>query len=249
MMTMPTALRAGAIAIISSVGASLTATSAFAGPVVLELFTSQGCSSCPPADSILGQYYVNRDDVIALSLAVDYWNYLGWEDTFAQHAHSERQYAYATARGDGQVYTPQMVVDGLWHVIGSDRSAIDAAIAEAQNLPSVDMAIVPVADGLQVEVGDAVAGAPTWGALWLVMFDDAATVDITRGENAGRTVTYHHIVLGMHGLAMWRGQAMTIELPMMEMSEVGADGVAVILQQNESGLPGQVMGAAAYDIN
>ncbi len=247
-MTIPTALRIGVLAIGSSIGASLAATSALAGPVLLELFTSQGCSSCPPADALFADY-VDRDGVIALSLAVDYWNYLGWEDTFARHAHTERQYAYAQARGDGQVYTPQMIVDGVWHVVGSDRSAIEGAIAQARELPSVEMTIMPVNSGMKVDVGAAVDGAPAWGAIWLVMYQDVATVDIGRGENAGRTVTYHHIVLGMHGLAMWRGQAMSIELPMMEMNDAGADGFAVILQQNVSGLPGQVLGAAAYDLD
>ena len=248
-MTVQRALRAAAIAAISSIGISLSANSAFAGPVLLELFTSQGCSSCPPADSLMGEL-VDRNGIVALSLAVDYWNYLGWEDTFARHAHTERQFAYAEARGDGQVYTPQMIIDGAWHVIGSDRAAIENAITEARSLPSVDMTISTVSGGLRVDIGDAVDGAPAFGALWLVMFKDAATVDIARGENAGRTVTYHHIVVDMHGLAMWRGHSMAIELPMMEMSEAGADGCRRHpAAELPAACPGQVLGVAAYNLN
>lgn len=217
-----------------------------AGPVLIELFTSQGCSSCPPADALLGDY-VDRDDIIALSFAVDYWNYLGWEDTFGKREHTNRQYGYAATRGDNQVYTPQMVVAGRWHVVGSDRAALDDAILAAEALPTVDLSIVNTGDGLAVEIGAAGGDAPTYGTLWLVMYEDAATVSIGRGENAGRTVTYNHIVLEMHGLAMWRGEAMSIELPAMELSEVGADGCVVILQQTYGGAPGPVIAAAEYE--
>ena len=245
-MMLPRALRAGAITILSSVGVSLSAASALAGPVLLELFTSQGCSSCPPADALLADY-VDRDDVIALSFNVDYWNYLGWEDTFGQREHTDRQYGYAATRGDSQVYTPQIVVAGRWHVVGSNRSAIDERIAAAAALPTVDLAIVNTGDGLRVEVGAAEGGIPTTATLWLVMYDDAETVDIGRGENAGRTVTYHHIVLAMHGLAMWRGEAMSIELAAMELDDIGADGCVVILQQNYGAAPGPVIAAAEYE--
>src|SRR5262245_56726796 len=101
--------------------------------VVLELFTSQGCSSCPPADALF-ETYTKRDDVIALSVPVDYWDRLGWKDTFASREHTNRQHDYAFARGDGQVYTPQVVISGRSHVVGSSRSAIDGAIAAAKSV-------------------------------------------------------------------------------------------------------------------
>jgi hypothetical protein len=94
---------------------------------VIELFTSQGCSSCPPADALLAEY-ADRDDVLALSFNVDYWDMLGWKDTLASHDNTERQRNYALARGDGQVYTPQAVIDGRTHVVGSNRDAIEAAL-------------------------------------------------------------------------------------------------------------------------
>jgi hypothetical protein len=242
----PKAFRLGAIAIVSGLGMPLAAVPAAAGPVVIELFTSQGCNSCPPADAFLAEL-VERDDVIPLSLHVDYWNYLGWTDTFAQAAHTERQQRYSVARGDRQVYTPQIVVAGMWHVIGSDRNSVNEMINAAKTLPSVELTVVWANGGLQLEVGDAVAGAPNRGTLWMIMFNEAETVTIGRGENAGRTITYHNIVVEMHRLAMWRGESMAIELPIAELSEVGADGCVVVLQQDlPGGNPGQIIGAAAY---
>jgi hypothetical protein len=245
-MNLLRALRIGAVAIISSVGISMSAGAANAGPIVVELFTSQGCSSCPPADAFLAEL-AQRSDVIALSLPVDYWNYLGWTDTFGKAENTDRQRRYAYARGDGQIYTPQMVISGLWGVVGSDRDMVNSAIETAKDLPGVDMSVAWAAGGLQLQVGDAVAGAPSRGTLWMVLFDDAETVAIGRGENAGRTITYHHIVLSMHRVAMWRGDAMQIELPAMELSEADADGCVIILQEDlPGGNPGQIMGAAAY---
>jgi len=245
-MAMPRALRVTAIAIISGLGASLPISSANAGPIVLELFTSQGCSSCPPADAFLAEL-IGRDDVIPLSLHVDYWNYLGWTDTLAQEAHTDRQRRYSLARGDRQIYTPQMVVGGTWHVVGSDREEVYAMIAAAEQRPSVELSVVWAEGGLQLQVGDAVAGAPNRGTLWMVLFNDAETVSIARGENAGRTITYHNVVVDMHRLAMWRGESMEIELPIAELSEVDADGCVIILQQDlPGGNPGQIIGAASY---
>lgn len=246
-MRLRNALRASAVTIVSGLTLGLATTGAIAGPVLVELFTSQGCSSCPPADAFMGEL-VERDDVVAISLPVDYWNYLGWEDTFAKPAHTDRQRAYAAARGDMQIYTPQMIISGGTHVVGSDKAAVDAAIAAATVLPSVELTITHDGSGLQLEVPAAAEGGPSWGTIWLVMYDDAETVDIGRGENAGRSVTYHHIALDMHRLAMWRGEALSIELPMMELMDVGADGCVVILQQDSDGLPGPVIGVAAYDI-
>jgi hypothetical protein len=240
----PKAFRLGALAFVSSLGMSLAP--AAAGPVVIELFTSQGCNSCPPADAFLAELAV-REDVIPLSMHVDYWNYLGWTDTFAQAAHSERQNRYSLARGDRQVYTPQMVVGGMWHVIGSNRTSVYEMIDAAKALPSVELTVVWANGGLQLEVGESVAGAPNRGTLWMIMFNEAETVAIARGENAGQTITYHNVVVEMHRLAMWRGESMAIELPIAELSEVGADGCVVILQQDRpGGNPGQIIGAAAY---
>lgn len=248
-MTLSRALRRSAIAVFSIAGLSVTPSAVSAGPVLIELFTSQGCSNCPPADALLGEL-VEREDVVALSLPVDYWNYLGWEDTFGKAAHSDRQRAYSDARGDGMVYTPQIVVAGSWHVIGSDRAAVETAIMAAEDLPSVELSITGEGDGLHVVIPAASDGSPDWGTVWLVMYDDSETVEIGRGENAGRTLTYHHIVLEMHRLTMWRGESMSIELPMMELEDIGADGCVVFIQQDDAnGRPGRVVAVATYELH
>lgn len=244
-MRMPEALRRAATAAVCTMVLLGSATYATAAPVVLELFTSQGCSSCPPADALLGDF-VNRDGVIALSLPVDYWNYLGWEDTLAKHAHTERQRAYALARGDAEVYTPQMVVGGYLHAVGSDRAAIEAAILEAQSQPQVSVAIATYGSSVQIEVAAATAGGPTWGTVWVVLYDSQETVAIARGENAGRTVTYRNVVIDMHRLTMWRGEALRVELPVAEMREAQADGCVILIQEERNGIPGPIVGAALY---
>ena len=162
---------------------------------VVELFTSQGCSSCPAADKLLGELAADPS-LVAISVPIDYWDYLGWKDTLADPRNTARQKAYAHARGDGQVYTPQVVVNGSLHALGSDKAAIEHAIAKsrklgAMSLPPVTLA---VADGrLNVAVPDG-ADEPRGGAeVWLCGLAKAVTVAIGRGENKGRTITYHNV--------------------------------------------------------
>ncbi len=236
-------------ALLQAVAIATAMAGLWAGPaaaqsrVVMELFTSQGCSNCPPADALIAEY-ADRADVIALSLPVDYWNYLGWADTLARHEHTERQRGYADARGDRQVYTPQMVIDGRHHVIGSDRQAVEAAIGNARGL------VVPVSlalgdDAMTVSLGDAVPDAPQRATVWLVLFDSSETVAIGQGENRGQTITYRNVVMAMRRISMWKGTAMTVDLPRVEMALAGADGCAILLQsETRSGLPGAVIGAA-----
>ena len=135
--------------------------------VVIEMFTSQGCSSCPPADALLGEL-AKRRDVVAISLPVDYWDYLGWKDTLADKSFSDRQKLYGKSRGDRQVYTPQAVINGAAHAVGSDRIAIDSAIRVAQPL-SVPVKLTRRDGGLRVEIGAAAASGwfRNWpGARW-----------------------------------------------------------------------------------
>ena len=163
-------------------------------PVVVELYTSQGCSSCPPADALLGQLST-RKDVLAVSLPVTYWDMLGWRDTLASDANTRRQKAYAKELGRGGVYTPQMIVDGANDVVGSRTQAVKSAIAARAN----DMQAVPVeleANHQQVHI--AVGPAADHGAhdatIWLFGILPQATVSIGDGENSGRTITYHNVV-------------------------------------------------------
>jgi hypothetical protein len=216
-------------------GAAAQTTSA---KVVLELFTSQGCSSCPSADALL-ESYTKRDDIIALSVPVDYWDRLGWKDTFASREHSNRQRAYAYARGDGQVYTPQLVINGRYHVVGSSRPDIDGAIAAAKATlrePPVPLKVHFEDDALVVQVGAAKAGPAVPDArLLLAVVQDAGTVSIRRGENANRTVTYHNIVRSLKTIGTWAGTPSTLRVARSEFSVAGAQSLVVLLQKGAGG--------------
>ena len=198
---------------------------------VVELFTSQGCSSCPPADAVLGKL-AQRPGVLALGYHVDYWDSLGWKDTLGSPAHTIRQRSYAASRGDGQVYTPQAVVDGKGLTIGSNGRSVDAMMDAP--LP-VDVEVT----GKTVAVG---AGSGR-GSIWRVDFTKHATVPIGRGENGGRTVTYVNAVRGMTLLGAWTGHAAHYPLGGCGAAR-GADDCAVILQTGTGRRPGAILGAA-----
>jgi hypothetical protein len=206
---------------------------------VVELFTSQGCSSCPPADRVAGELIRDSSKLLVLSLPVDYWDYLGWKDTFSQHAFTERQRTYARARGDGQVYTPQVVVNGLQHVVGSERGSIEDAIAQTSATlkgKQVALKLTPDADGLTVEIGAAPAGIDTSNAkVMLADFKSSADVKIGRGENGGSHVTYYHVVRELKSLGDWSGKAQTLHIAKADLTAGGSDGCAVILQSSDGG--------------
>jgi hypothetical protein len=211
---------------------------------VVELFTSQGCSSCPRADALLAQL-AGRDDVIALSMSVDYWDYLGWKDTLASPRFSERQRAYALARGDGAIYTPQAVVNGLAHVNGGDEAAIGRSIAKTGKV--VASSHVPIrmsteGEHLVVEAGATPADADGREAtLWLAVIAKHVTVEIARGENQGKTITYNNVVRELMPIGMWSGKPMTVQLARHSFMRPGADKCAVLLQQDKAG---PILGAA-----
>ena len=212
---------------------------------VVELFTSQGCYSCPPADAFLGEL-TQRDDVIALTLPVDYWDYLGWKDTFASPAHSKRQYGYARRRGDRQVYTPQMVLNGKRHEVGSHRQAVLRAIKQENQ--ATRSTWVPVTlksdDGsIMVSAGDfAGAGEAPDATIWLLLSTKKETVDIRRGENRGKKLNYYNVVHQMVPIGAWRGDAIEVELPKSDLME-GYDGCTAILQVDGGG---EILGAAHF---
>jgi hypothetical protein len=221
-----------------------TASAAAGTRSVIELFTSQGCSSCPPADALLAEY-AGREDILALSFNVDYWDMLGWKDTLASHDNTERQRNYSLARGDGQVYTPQMVIDGRTHVVGSNRDAIDAALQDSENSLTVPISLSLAGDSLSVKIGKATATDLPHATLWLVMYDSAVTVPIERGENSGKTITYSNVVRKLRPIAMWKGEPMSVDLPKSEIEHAKVGSCAVLLQaESEGGLPGPILGAA-----
>jgi len=183
---------APALLVAGFVISSAAATQAGEPRAVLELFTSQGCSSCPPADRLVGQF-ANDPSVVALSVPIDYWDYLGWRDTLANPAHSARQRAYARLRGDGQVYTPQIVVNGSADALGSDQAAIEHAIVQTDHKTGVMSLPVVLAlnnGTLNVSVSGA-DKAPAAAEVWLCPLAKTVPVAIGRGENRGRTITYH----------------------------------------------------------
>jgi hypothetical protein len=207
---------------------------------VIELFTSQGCSSCPPADALLAKLATD-DDLIALSLPVDYWDRLGWKDTFAKHAFTERQAAYANVRGDGEVYTPQAVVNGKEHAVGSQRAAINAAVAGSASSLSVPVSVTRAADALQVSVGAAAEAEPERATLLLLPYLGARDVAIGRGENARRTITYTNVVRDIVALGEWNGKPIARTIPLEDYKNY--DGLVVLLQAGSPGNPGAILGA------
>jgi hypothetical protein len=214
---------------------------------VVELFTSQGCSSCPPADKLLGELAKN-ERVVALSLPVDYWDYLGWRDTLALHAHSMRQKAYADARGDRQVYTPQVIINGVAQAIGSDRSAIMSAIAtaEANRVPAIPVTLKRNGDKIDIVIG---AGTGMPAPVFLLAVTSETSIAIGRGENRGKTVSYYNAVRTWRRLGEWNGAAMLASVPLSEMTGSGADGVVVIIQAGSVEEPGPIRGAAHLSLH
>jgi hypothetical protein len=219
-----------------------------AGNSVLELFTSQGCSSCPPADALLGEL-AEKPGIVALSYSVDYWNYLGWRDTLSSAANRDRQREYAKARGDGRVYTPQVVVDGLLHVVGSDESGIEQAMKDAaKRLANVRVPVSMRSEGdtLVIDVGAAPEASYTRKAtIWLAIAKEEETVAITRGENRGRTLSYHHPVRDLSPVGMWNGEAMTLRLPLKDLKTMGGDCLIALVQVENYG---PVLGAAEFEV-
>jgi hypothetical protein len=214
---------------------------------VIELFTSQGCSSCPPADKLLGEL-AHDPSIIALSLPVDYWDYLGWKDTLALHGHSMRQRAYAEARGDRAVYTPQVVVNGIVHALGSDKAAIEKAIKEtrAKDAPLSVPVSMSVSDGKLTVTVQAAKDKAGKAEVWLCPVASQIPVNVERGENHGHTLTYYDVVRRWVKLGDWTGQAQTFSIPLADITkgESDIDRVAVLLQREPSGKPGLMLGAA-----
>ena len=207
---------------------------ATADPVVVELFTSQGCSACPPADAMLAGL-AGRDDVIALAFHVDYWDWIGWTDTFGDAAHSERQRRYAAAADTTIVYTPQFVIGGHDAIAGPKgmdlMGAIEAHQGATPDLLRADGAGFAVADG---------AG----GRLTLLFVQPEAEVAIGQGENGGRVMRYHRIVRAMRDLGAWDGRAGRMDLP---PPPEGLRRVVLAQAEGEDGGLGRVLGAVALD--
>jgi hypothetical protein len=214
--------------------AGLSPVMAFAAerPVVVELFTSQGCSSCPPANAYLNELSKSRADVLPLAFHVTYWDNLGWKDPFSLEAATSRQDRYGRRFGDGS-YTPEIVVDGAKGLVGSHRGDVGAAIAKAKqdNRTVADVSVIKAGNGISIRVG---SGAGS-GKVLLIGFDHEHVTAIGRGENSGRTLPESNVVRSIRSVGQWSGAPLKID----ERFPEGQD-VAVVLEAPD----GQIVGAS-----
>lgn len=238
----------GIVALVLALLGPLAAEASERPRAVLELFTSQGCSSCPPADRNLSRI-ADEPGIIALTLPVDYWDYLGWRDTLARPTHTKRQKAYSYVRGDRQVYTPQVIINGAAHAIGSDWAAVERGMTQTGSQSGV--LTVPVTVTISGETMSISIPAQENG---LVSAENPATVtlfgvashepvEITRGENRGQTVTYRNVVRSNYAVGEWTGGARTFVVNIRERIMTGCQRAVVLVQAGSYRRPGPVVGA------
>jgi hypothetical protein len=235
-----------ASALLAVAALSATQSAVQAGPrAVIELFTSQGCSSCPPADRLLGEL-ANDPALVAISWPVDYWDYLGWKDTLAHPRSAARQTGYMKARGDRERYTPQAVVNGALHALGSSRDAIESAAAKSRQNPvvlSVPLKLSFAGGQILVVVPD-MPKLESGAEIWIAGLARKIAVAIKRGENRGRTIGYHNVLRSWTKLGSWNGAASTWKVSAAEIARDGVDSAAVLLQAGSEHKPGAILGAA-----
>lgn len=208
-------------------------------PVVIELFTSQGCSSCPPADKLLHQL-AERDDVIALALHVDYWDYIGWADSFARPEHTDRQRKYAHIGGRKMIYTPQMVINGQEDVVGAHAMEVMDLIAKHKAIaPMITIELKRAGSTLEIRA-EVLEPVQSPLIVQIVRYVPRQTVEIKRGENAGRTLSYANVVQDWMVLGEWTG-AEPFEA---EADLPGEDAAAVLVQYPG---PGEILAAARIE--
>ena len=213
---------------------------------VVELFTSQGCASCPPADALVSEL-ARRDDVLALSFHVDYWNYIGWRDPFSKRQWSVRQRAYGDTLKRRYVYTPQIVVDGAAESVGSKRARVTDLIEAALRKEKIAVEVAHL-DGETVRIrvpADSSYAGPG-ATVWLAFFDDEQTTAINSGENSGETLTNTNVVRSLARLGTWRGAAKEWALPVEAVGGTGRDGCAILVQVGGNG---RIIGAVALALH
>lgn len=220
--------------LFAMLAALFTAPAAAGAPerlVTVELFTSEGCSSCPPADAYLSELAQNRPDILALAFHVTYWNQLGWRDPFSLEAATERQYGYSRHFSENSVFTPQMVVDGAKSLVGSDRGEAEKAIRAAKTTgpAAVPLSLMRSGSGITIKLG---AGAGR-GRVLLIGFDHLHRTPVGRGENGGRVLTESNIVRSVRDLGAWSGAEITLDAPMPE-----GEDAAVLLQAADGAISG-----------
>ncbi len=216
-------------------------------PIVIELFTSQGCSDCPAADRLVTEL-AKRKDVIALTLPITYWDMLGWKDTYATETNTQRQKSYARTMSHSGIYTPQMIVDGRFDVVGNQRDKVMAALAARANDGFGEMS-VPVVVGtasgrLEIAIPALKTKTRPAATIWVMRTLTQGAVNVEQGENRNRMLTYTNVVRDLQRAGEWTGDAMKIDLP-LNLAKTKNDGVAVILQARDFG---PVLGAAILQL-
>jgi hypothetical protein len=216
-------------------------------PILVELFTSQGCNSCPPADAYLGQL-ASRSGLLTLAFHVDYWNYIGWADPFARPWATARQRGYQQSLNERFIYTPQIVVNGAAQGVGSERDTIEALIraaAAAPSPPHPELTLRRRQDGaLLVEVGAGESPPRAPADIWLIGFDRPHETQVLRGENEGQTLTDYQVVRSYRRLGGWPGWSLELVVPAAEAAALGDGGIVVVLQAAQLG---PVLAAARID--
>lgn len=216
---------------------------------VVELFTSQGCSSCPPADKLLGEL-AKDPRIIALTLPIDYWDYLGWKDTLANPHHSARQRAYVHMLGVSNVYTPQVVIDGEAQAVGSDRRKIENLIKTtygSNGAMEVPLTIM-VEDGT-LKIATNGRAAVKGAEIWICGVSKQVHVKIGRGENHGNEFVYHNVVRRWLKVGNWNGEPATWSVPIENIAREGIDAAVAYLQEGTQSRPGAMLGAAFTNLN
>ncbi|WP_165690853.1 DUF1223 domain-containing protein [Consotaella salsifontis] len=220
---------------------------------VVELFTAQGCSSCPPADALFAEFS-RKENLVTLAYHVDYWDYIGWRDTFASPQTTDRQRDYAKAFKTATVYTPQAVVNGRRQVVGSKRKKIEDALASTHlgsvaEAPRLQLEII--GDRLHIRADGAAARSGQNTLLILATYEEEVKVAVKHGENAGRTLLNSHPVRDWRVLGMWAGKPMEIDIPIVSLvdDDGGKTGCAALLQEvGPAGAPGPIVAAVALSL-
>jgi hypothetical protein len=236
--SLPPKIAVGLVALAA--GFSLPAAAQEAAPVVVELYTSQGCNSCPPADTLLGEL-ARQPGVIALGFHVDYWNYLGWHDPYSNKKFTYRQKEYAMALRQTGVYTPQMVVQGRRGEVGSDRRAVLRAIAEARKAKPAATVVLEKIEGNRLRAVVNAANDANGANIYLALFDRRHATTIPRGENEGKTLINHHVVREWKKLGQFEGGKAEFAITAAGEKGEKRSGAAVIVQQGKGGV---ILGAA-----
>ena len=212
----------------------------------IELFTSQGCAACPAADSLVDDLN-DQEDILAVTMPVKLWDFLGWPDTLATDFATKRQMTYSVARGDRDVYTPQMMLNGVDDLLGNDEKAIRAAIRKS----APDPLPVPIQLSVEQDILHIEVGAPTErteeATLWLLVVDDKINVPVRGGENRGRKLTYYNVVRQMRPVGIFKGEPMALDLPLSDVEKAYDLGCFVIAQVDTFKGPGKIIGAGRLE--